>query len=78
MPASQVMSLQDMILAVKKLRDEVPEFNANDPDCKEKIDHYHQSIHSLILSVQQEVGFASYESALDFIDNEVAILGRLA
>lgn len=77
MPTSKVMSLQDMILAVKKLREEVPVFNPNDPQSKEKIDQFHQSIHSLILSVQQEVGFDSYDSALTFIDNEVAILGRL-
>lgn len=75
---NETATLKEMIDAVIKLRNEVPEFNPNDPDCKEKIDQYHQQIHSLIALVQYTLGFDSYESTLEFIDNEISIVAQLS
>jgi hypothetical protein len=69
-------TLQEMIATAKKLRDEVPEFNPNDVGSKEKIQYFHEAIHKVVLAVQEEVGFANYQQALDFVDNEIAILAR--
>lgn len=64
-------TLYEMLQTVKKLRDEVPVFDPNVDGNKEKIEYFHQALHSVVLSIQQEVGFESYEQALKFIDTEL-------
>lgn len=66
-------TLEEMLAAVKKLRDEVPVFDPSVDGNKEKIEYFHQALHMVVLSIQQEVGFASYEQALKFIDTELAM-----
>lgn len=69
----QPATLQEMMATVKKLRDEVPVFDPSVDGNKEKIEYFHQALHLVVLSIQQEVGFASYEQALKFIDTELAM-----
>ena len=64
-------SIQDIITAIRKLRNDVPEFNPNDAESKKKIDAFHTTVHSLVMAVQQEVGFEHYEQALKFVDQEI-------
>lgn len=68
---AQPATLHEMLETVKKLRNEVPEFNPNDGGNKEKIEYFHQAIHAVTLSIQQEVGFATYQQAVKFIDTEL-------
>jgi hypothetical protein len=69
----QPATLHEMLMAVKKLRDEVPVFDPNVDGNKEKIEYFHQALHTVVLSIQQEVGFDSYERTLKFIDTELAM-----
>lgn len=70
---TQPTTLHEMLQAVRKLRDEVPAFDPTDGGNKEKIEYFHQAVHSLVLTIQQEVGFATYEQALKFIDTELGM-----
>ena len=74
---TQTISMQDTLRAIKKLRDEMPEF-ATDPDVKDLINNYQTILHSLVSHVQQEVGFKSFEQTLKFVDTELEMMGRLA
>jgi hypothetical protein len=65
--------LHDMLQTIKKLRDEVPAFDPSDGGNKEKIEYFHQQIHSAVLTIQREVGFDSYEQTLKFIDVELGM-----
>jgi len=69
----QPTTLAEMLATVKKLRDEVPVFDPSADGNKEKIEYFHQALHLVVLSIQQEVGFDSYEQALKFIDTELAM-----
>ena len=77
MTESRPATLTEMLTAIKTLRNEVPEFNPNDVESKEKIEHFHQTIHSLVLTVKAEVGFDSYEQTLKFIDQEIRNMASL-
>ena len=68
---TQPTTLHEMLQRVRELRDGVPAFDPSDGGNKEKIEYFHQQIHLVVLSIQQEVGFASYEQALKFIDTEL-------
>jgi hypothetical protein len=70
-------SIQDAITAIRKLRNEVPEFNPNDADSKEKIEEFHLTIHGLVMTIQEEVGFDNYEQTLKFIDQEIRNMANL-
>ena len=78
MAQEDVINIFDEIKAIKTLRDDVPEFNPNDPDSKEKIDAFHQAVHSKVMAIKIELGFEDYEQALKFIDKEIENLGRRA
>ncbi len=65
------MTLHEMIMLIHKLRNEMPDFNPNDSESKEAIEQVHQRIHQIVLGVQREVGFETYEQALKFIDQEI-------
>ena len=64
-------SIQDMITAIRKLRNDVPEYNPDDADNKDRINAFHATVHSLVMAIQEEVGFEHYEQALKFIDQEI-------
>jgi hypothetical protein len=64
-------SIQDSIAAIRKLRNEVPEFNPHDADSKDKIEEFHLTIHGLVMVIQEEIGFETYEQTLKFIDQEI-------
>lgn len=64
-------SIQDAITAIRKLRNEVPEFNPHDADSKDKIEEFHLTIHGLVMVIQEEIGFENYEQTLKFIDQEI-------
>ena len=68
---TQRATLHEMLETVKKLRDEVPAFDPKDGGNKEKIEYFHQALHAVTLSIQQEVGFATYQQAVKFIDTEL-------
>ena len=70
---TQPTTLHEMLQAIRKLRDEVPAFDPTDGGNKEKIEYFHQALHLVVLSIQQEVGFDSYEQALKFIDTELGM-----
>ena len=65
------MTLHEMLQKVRELRDGVPAFDPSDGGNKEKIEYFHQAIHAVTLSIQQEVGFATYQQAVKFIDTEL-------
>jgi len=64
-------SIQDTIAAIRKLRNEVPEFNPHDVDAKDKIEEFHLTIHGLVMVIQEDIGFENYEQTLKFIDQEI-------
>ena len=59
-------TLQEMLATVKKLRDEVPTFDPNVDGNKEKIEYFHQALHTVVLSIQQEVGFIGGRRSRDY------------
>jgi hypothetical protein len=77
MTESRTASLTDMLTAIKTLRNEVPEFNPDDAASKEKIESFHQTIHALIVSVKNEIGFETYEQTIKFIDMEIRNMGKI-
>ena len=68
---SRPPTIQSRIAAIRKLRNEVPEFNPLDTDAKQKIEDFHFHIHGLVMAIQEEVGFENYEQTLKFIDQEI-------
>mgnify|MGYP006269276869 CR=1 FL=1 len=70
-------TLPEMLEAIKRLRAEVPEFNPEDAESKEKIEQFHQKLHSLVLCVRDFVGFEDYEQTLKFIDQEIRNMANL-
>ncbi len=68
---SRPPTIESRIAAIRKLRNEVPEFNPLDSDAKEKIEEFHLNIHGLVMAIQEEVGFENYEQTLKFIDQEI-------
>ena len=64
-------SLREMLIAIRKLRDEVPQFNPDDASSKEKIEYFHMAIHGLILQIKNELGFDTVEQTLKFVDMEL-------
>ena len=65
------LSIQYTIAAIRKLRNEVPEYNPDDADNKDVINAYHATIHGFVQAIQEEVGFEHYDQALKFIDQEI-------
>ena len=70
-------TLNETLKAIHTLRNEVPQFNPDDAESKEKIEHFHTAIHNLILSVKNEVGFDTVEQTLKFIDLELLNMARI-
>lgn len=70
-------SLDEMLGTIRKMRNEVPEFNPDDAQSKEKIEQYHGMLHTLTLAIQQEVGFETYAQAIKFIDQEILNMANL-
>ena len=68
------MTLHEMLQKVRELRDGVPAFDPSDGGNKEKIEYFHQQIHLVVLSIQREVGFETYEQTLKFIDVELGMV----
>ena len=65
-----------MLLTIRSLRNEVPQFDPNDASSKEKIEYFHIAIHNLLLSVKNEVGFETIEQTLKFVDMELRAMAQ--
>lgn len=70
-------TLEQLISGIRELRKTMPDFNPNEDDSKGKIEEAHLSIHHLVMKVQAEVGFDSYEQTLKFIDQEIENVSRI-
>jgi hypothetical protein len=75
---SQQFQLRQALIDIRNLRNDVPVFNPDNPESKELIEAYNNTLFTLVSRVQSEVGFDTYEKALIFVDKEIEILGEVA
>lgn len=61
----------EAIQRVRELRNDVPEYEENNPEAKELIAAYHTTLYHLVSHVQDLKGFGSYSEALEFVDEEI-------
>lgn len=71
MEQATLEDLKKAVARVKELRNEIPEYKANDPESKDLINAYHATLYHLVSQVQAIKGFADHKDALAYVDEEI-------